>query len=156
MTGERVKLGDCDPDVIFDVVNAAIRHARRYFRIPDEFETFVFPNPAPDQDSDTPLMTFITPEYLFHEIYVRPDAVKAYALAWKYAGHEIAHLQSRELARLFDDLPDANRDAMRDGIEALTTRLDRMFLRDCPYPGDDHFTAPRGDADGKIQGGDPT
>lgn len=147
MTGpDIVKLEQCDPKVVQAVVNAAVARARRYFRIPDEFETFVFDEPAQHQSRDVPLLTVIVHEYLFHEIYVRADSVSAYALAWKYAGHEVAHLQSRELVRLFGDLPEDFSDDARAGIEALTTRLDRMFLRDCPYPGDAAFVpAPEGE-----------
>lgn len=77
--------------------------------------------------------------YLRATIRYSPDYHSEHPeLIWGTLGHEVAHLVSRELCDLRGRL--TKRDTLKhtqytQGIEALTTRLQRMFERDVPDPG---------------------
>lgn len=127
-----------DPQVCFAVVNAAVAKARRFFRVPDEFESFVFDN-AVEGYEDAPMTTVIDHAYLKQEIYVNTPRIGSYALAWAYAAHEVAHVQAREVLQFVETLNAEQQEQARDAIERLTVRLERLFVASHPYPGDDAF-----------------
>lgn len=57
---------------------------------------------------------------------------------WQQIGHEVAHVITRELARLRPKLTKEGsfeEVAYIEGIESATTRLERMWVRDVPDPG---------------------
>lgn len=118
---------------------AAVQEARAYFGIDPAWRT-----PVQAKASDGAYVT-AHPGYLDAPICIELDFFQRHPEKIReYAAHEVAHILSAELNRLRSVMPEEfqNKDApagrmFDDALEALTVRLERLFLRERPEPGAD-------------------
>ena len=115
---------------------SAIEAALLYFGIQGEQPVqFMHERPA---EKDASASCTYEADYLRATIRVDTDYYQCYPMCiWKDMGHEVAHLASKELMafRAFlPEEPELRRTVYTTAVEQLTTRLERMFVRDCPEP----------------------
>jgi len=121
------------------IARRAVREARRYFRIPAEWNVRL----AQSDPGDTKGQITAHPAYL--DALIEYDLTQAESNADLYStlGHEVAHLFLAEydelIVALLQQLEKSGEktqalEALTDGVrERATTRLERMFCRDVPY-----------------------
>lgn len=136
---EAVARANLDPALHRAVSLEAVALARTYFQISAEFETFVFFEPHPNMDADGSAYVLMYHGYEFAELYLPTDRCISYANAWRSAAHEVAHLVTRELNCSCSSTRGVPHELLNVGIEQATTRLERMFMRDHPFPGISQF-----------------
>lgn len=126
--------------VLANVVDAGVKEAARFFGISDEIEIRIdVSDDVPDDCKDAAMFIDIQHAYLRAKITAYPPNIRTYAEAWEFAGHEVAHLVTREIDSVLTQTSSALRDLGTTGMEQATTRLQRLFIRECPYPGDEAF-----------------
>lgn len=129
-----------DFDLLRVVALNALKLAKGYFDIPEEIETRVYFEQHPELSENGSALICIEHGYLFASIHIAPDRARSYEGVWRSCGHEIAHLVSREwnIESMMDE-DELKRARLTICCEQTTTRLERMFARDCPYPGAEVF-----------------
>lgn len=117
----------------------AFEAARKYFKISDEWNVAI--NADTDHEDSS---AWITPDlpYLRASVGVNVNLLRRRPdLIWAAMGHECAHLTQAEYDLAWDAaksgdevLSEAAVQLFELACERTTTRLERMFLRDCPDP----------------------
>lgn len=90
-------------------------------------------------DAEICAQCWTKPNYFIAHIVYDPDNCENGAELWRVIGHEVAHLLSPEYTVLEGMLPERYHAYSNHANEVLTTRLERLFLRHHPYPGDEQF-----------------
>lgn len=118
-------------------VNRAVEAAMTYFGQQNgDFRVFVL---AETPKENAPATCSVDLAYLRANIRVSVDHYSEHPeVIWEQMGHEVAHIVSREMLALRPQL--TKQDTLEDALfthalEACTTRLERMFVRDVPDPG---------------------
>ncbi|MFC6591686.1 hypothetical protein ACFP81_06450 [Deinococcus lacus] len=128
-----------DNDMLQRVAETGVTEAMRFFGISDEIEVRCeIDNSVPDVDGGAAVI-YMQHEYLRAKIVFHSVNIDTYEEAWGFAGHEVAHLVTREIDAVLARCPSALMHLGCNGIENATTRLQRLFMRERPYPGDAQF-----------------
>lgn len=129
------------PDETRKHFELGIEKAREFFQVADEVEIRLINETPTDRSADASVQW--NASSLSAVIRFDMDYLQRYSGdIWRSAGHEVAHLMSRELIAIKDRRDRAEQpfdrlltDEWVEAIEMLTTRLHRMFLKACPDPG---------------------
>lgn len=129
-----------DPDFGQRVGEAAFAAAVDFFRPSPEWTlTLVFEALGEDTDAEAQLWQRLN--YLRAQVVVDLSRHDDGAHIWRNVGHEVAHMLLYEYDALQASQPKAFDELLTQANEHATTRLQRLFERERPYPGDDAFAA---------------
>lgn len=140
-----------DKDFAQRIIDRAIPEAMRYFEVSSDLTLVGVTEAHPE--SKEPACVEMIHAYHRHDIHIVPERCHSGEDVWCYAGHEVAHSVTRELLYLHSVIEEAGADEMtvmmmRDYLEMATARLEGMFARDCPYPGDEAFAEAADESEG--------
>ena len=116
-----------------------------FFQPPDELRLELYElQDAPgwlynDYPEDAHASCHISHQSLRCHILYDASQAESGADLWATIGHEVAHLLMLETIRLSDSLKGKDADNATYALEVTTVRLERLFERQCIYPGDDAF-----------------
>lgn len=119
------------------VAQAAFAQALAFFQPSPEWAIQLERRPIDEEE--TPAQCWTKQDYLLAQIVYDPDQCENGAELWRAIGHEVAHLLSSEYIVLEQNLPQRYHGLCTHASERLTTRLDRIWVRERPYPGDEKF-----------------
>ncbi len=116
-----------------------IEKAREFFQVPDEIKIILSPRHSPED---------VAADIEWDATSLRGRIrVNIYKLSsgeediWETAGHEVAHMVSRELLAMRNrkSFPAEIEDEFMEYLEMCTIRLEQLFLRHCPDPGEELY-----------------
>lgn len=91
------------------------------------------------EEEDTPAQLWTKQDYLLATVVYDPAQCESGERLWSHIGHEVAHLLSGEYIVLEQQFPDREGARFTHACERLTVRLERLWVRERPYPGDEAF-----------------
>lgn len=136
--------------VAAQVAEAAAKEAVAFFSISPEWEIDIKSEKLAEEGMDFVSAggNHINLEY--HQSLIKYDfgAVDSYENLWRVIGHEVAHLVLAEFDLLYAQFASTPRltplsVGLTHCIERAVTRLERLFIRQHPYPGDQTFLEAR-------------
>lgn len=76
------------------------------------------------------------------QITINPLHIYDFEKLWQVTAHEVAHIVIADFELFFRCVGtgDENTPVYDFARERTTTQLERVFLRECPYPGDEAFS----------------
>lgn len=124
------------------VIDKALDDAREFFGVTHELHLYVKYDRPPEATGPEGAAAGIGINlvYLRMEIWfdlTKDDRPKNW---WSYAAHEIAHTVTREFNYPTEFTLENDRNLFEVAQENATVRLERLFVRERPYPGDASFT----------------
>lgn len=126
-----------EPQFAARIARAAFNAALRFFQPSPEW--IIKLEPRTIEEEETPGQCWTRQDYFLAQIVYDPAQCEDGAEVWRVIGHEVAHLLSSEYIVLEQHLPERYHGLCTHASERLTTRLERLFLRHYPYPGDAKF-----------------
>ena len=133
-----------DPDKAMEVARRAVDKACEYFDI----KGWDIDLSIKRLEDDT--RGCIDKQVAYLRVWISIDASQADDLeaVWRTTAHEVAHIALCEVDILYHGakklMNDYDKQESLDffhelAAERTTVKLERMFMRDCPYPGDEEF-----------------
>jgi hypothetical protein len=134
-----------DNDYSARIARKAFEVAKDFFQPPSEWDVTLYSiEDAPEwlQDeypSDAQACVHISHQSLKARILYDPERIDDEQELWASIAHEVAHLLMTDSIRLGDQYRGNDAKNAEHALEVTTIRLERLFLRERPYPGDDAF-----------------
>lgn len=123
------------------VATAAIERGCEFFNLPGEWTVSLVI--TDDEEKASPASVHCQHDYLTYAVHINPSGYESLADVWRDAGgHEVGHLVMEEALSLHEfmvDAKDRNAPHLIRALERGTMRLEQLFVRVNPYPGDDAF-----------------
>lgn len=126
-----------EPQFAHRVARAAYMAALRLFQPSPEWSVSLEAQVI--DEPEVPAQCWTKPDYLLAQIVYDPAQCENGEEIWRVIGHEVAHLLSPEYTVLERMLPERYHSLSTHANERLTTRLERLWMRQQPYPGDAKF-----------------
>jgi hypothetical protein len=119
------------------VAEAAFDAARDFFQLSPEWQIDFYADDLEDEGSRAEIRT--EQRYLRVEIVYDATQFDSGADLWETIGHEVAHMVLNEYDAIEATLPNHLRHWFTHANERAVVRLERLFKRERPYPGDEAF-----------------
>ncbi|WP_019008971.1 hypothetical protein [Deinococcus aquatilis] len=132
-----------DPDFAARVAQRAYASAWGFFQpSPEWLMEPIEAKELPSEDGTGEAVLWFRIDYLRAKVVYDPARHDDGAHLWRNMGHEVAHLLLMEYDAIQQGMKGTQERAMTHANERAVTRLDRLFMRERPYPGDEAFAGP--------------
>lgn len=130
-----------DPDKALDVAEACVRASQEFWGLDDSIKITVMIGPTENLKASGECTTDL--KYRRAYIILNPLHITTWEQLWQVTAHEVTHIVVGELDHFHSIVKTEKGDRLTYDYlrERVCVSLERVFLREKPYPGDESFEA---------------